>query len=234
MTEFRFFRPELSVLDIRIDNALDMFRAEERSDDNPVYSEAKSVFEMLPELCDVRGGYAIFDAPEIDNSEGIIRLGDKMIVPRRKVCGYMKNSESIAVFIGTAGENFTTMTRKCNSEGDYLKGYVIDAFGSITAERMAEYLQNALQAEMDAKGLNITNRYSPGYCNWHLSGQKKLFELLPDNPCDITLTDSMLMMPIKSVSGIIGIGKKVKKLEYACAVCNDTNCPYRNILSRNM
>ena len=231
MTEFLVYKPSFDQINVSFDDVLDMLRVEDRTTDNPVYCEAKQVYSSLPDICETRGGYVIFNSPKIDINEGIISFGEKIIEPQRKVCGYMKNAGYIAVFICSAGEKFTALTRKYNSDGDYLKGYIVDVFGSLIAEKTADFLQRTLQKKVEAKGLHITNRYSPGYCNWNLSGQKKLFELLPSNACDITLTDSMLMIPIKSVSGIIGIGKTVKKQEYACAVCSDKDCPYRNILS---
>jgi hypothetical protein len=77
-------------------------------------------------------------------------------------------------------------------------------------------------------GLHITNRYSPGYCDWDIREQKKLFELLPENFCGISLLDSMLMKPIKSISGFIGIGSNVTFNRYTCNYCKDRNCLYRN------
>jgi hypothetical protein len=107
----------------------------------------------------------------------------------------------------------------------------LDTFGSLVAEKTADYLQTQLQMETTGSGLKITNRYSPGYCNWPVAGQQQLFELLPaGNPCRFSLTESMLMMPVKSVSGIVGIGKNVKRHEYACNVCSDKNCVYRKAL----
>jgi hypothetical protein len=76
--------------------------------------------------------------------------------------------------------------------------------------------------------LNITNRYSPGYCNWSVSEQKLLFSFLPDGFCGIKLNDSALMTPIKSISGIIGIGQNVKMNEYNCNHCGVKDCTYRS------
>ena len=48
-------------------------------------------------------------------------------------------------------------------------------------------------------------------------------------PTGITINESCLMQPIKSVSGIIGIGDEVRKRSYGCDICNSTSCAYRNI-----
>ena len=67
--------------------------------------------------------------------------------------------------------------------------------------------------------LNSTNRYSPGYCGWHVSEQHKFFAFLPQNYCGIELSDSALMKPVKSVSAIIGIGKDCSKRKTTIVLC---------------
>jgi hypothetical protein len=48
--------------------------------------------------------------------------------------------------------------------------------------------------------------YSPGYCGWHISGQKKLFAYLHPERIGITLNNSYLMTPLKSVTGVLVAG----------------------------
>jgi len=71
--------------------------------------------------------------------------------------------------------------------------------------------------------------FSPGYCNWSMAEQQKLFSLLPPGFCGIQLSPSSLMHPIKSVSGIIGIGTSCKQKGYQCEWCNDKDCIYGRI-----
>ena len=69
-------------------------------------------------------------------------------------------------------------------------------------------------------------RYSPGYGDLSLESQKQVFALLnPPKYIGVTLNDSLLMSPSKSVTGIIGIGGCDKKED--CANCNLENCEYR-------
>jgi len=59
---------------------------------------------------------------------------------------------------------------------------------------------------------------------------KKLFSLFPDKPCNVTLSENCMTNPIKTVSGIIGIGKNVEKQPNNCDICDAKNCIYRNKL----
>ena len=111
-----------------------------------------------------------------------------------------------------------------------LRGSEAFVFFAATAGTEFEVFQHTLQQEEDMvkireKNWKHTNRYSPGYCGWHVSEQQKLFPLFPiAAPCGIRLTDSSLMVPIKSVSGVIGTGTNVRKLEYTCGLCTYENC----------
>lgn len=227
MSSFIHYRPDVKDLEITPDEVLDILQQKDRSPDNPVVSETLEIFEMLPDIVEMRGGYVVFDDMELFRQEGKIRINKVMLHPHRKITGYMKDAEKIAVFISTAGDGFTRFTEKYNKEGEYLKSYIVDIFGSFIAEKTIDYIQKNLENEMQDFGLHISNRYSPGYCNWEVKDQKQLFDLLPDNECNILLTDSCLMLPIKSVSGIIGIGPDIKKKSYACEICENKTCVYR-------
>ena len=109
----------------------------------------------------------------------------------------------------------------------------MDTMGSLVAEKSMDFIQSELEKQVLPEGMKITNRYSPGYCNWPVDDQKQLFSLLPANACDISLSASCLMVPIKSVSGIIGIGKNVRKSSYSCDICNNLTCIYRKVKSKN-
>jgi len=111
--------------------------------------------------------------------------------------------------------------------GDLLKGYVYDVIGSEVVEAAADMMQEGLRKSMAALGKEITNRFSPGYCGWDVAEQHYLFSFFKDNFCGITLTESALMNPVKSVSGLIGIGEHVKYAPYQCHLCDDKNCIYR-------
>ena len=103
---------------------------------------------------------------------------------------------------------------------------------SLAVEKAMDCIHAALGEEQAERGLKITNRYSPGYCNWPLSDQQSLFAFVGENPTGIELSPSCLMHPIKSVSGIIGIGKEARRRAYGCVVCQNKTCIYRKLVAR--
>jgi hypothetical protein len=183
----------------------------------PVNAAVDEILPFLSDNQDITGGFTLVNAADVKLETG------------KMVAVYMRNSEFYALFACTVGEIFTELTKKYNAEGNYLEGYVADALGSLTVENAMDKIQETLENQMIAEEMKITNRYSPGYCNWAVAGQRELFQLIGSNPTGISLTESCLMIPIKSVSGIIGIGKNVKKQAYKCDVCNNRECIYRKI-----
>lgn len=137
----------------------------------------------------------------------------------------LRGSEGYAFFAATAGQAFEEYQERLKQEGDMVRIYIADALGSILAEKTADLMEERLEKDLIKKGWKHTNRFSPGYCGWHVSEQQKLFPIFPiSNPCGIHLTDSSLMLPIKSVSGVMGLGNNVKKLEYTCGLCTYEQC----------
>ncbi|MDP4201736.1 MAG: vitamin B12 dependent-methionine synthase activation domain-containing protein [Bacteroidota bacterium] len=188
--------------------------------------------EVLPELHankNIRGGYKILPVDELSVKKGSIVVSEIELQLERQVCGYLKGSDFAALFVCTAGSLFTELTHHFNSRGDLLEAYIVDAIGSLTVEKAMDKIQFALKQKASLWQMEISNRYSPGYCEWHLSSQQALFGLIGENPSGVSLTDSCLMQPIKSVSGIIGIGKTVTRKEYGCVVCQNESCIYRKI-----
>lgn len=136
-------------------------------------------------------------------------------------------SQSLVIFVASAGQVITDWYHKVNDRGDILQAYIVDRIGSDLAEATAEKLELDLRIELDKNNMSdwqLTNRFSPGYCGWDVTEQQKLFAQLPAGFCGIILSDSSVMNPLKSVSGIIGIGKQVKKHPYPCSSCTYEHC----------
>lgn len=142
----------------------------------------------------------------------------------------LKNSHEIAVFVCTVGDGFEKELQEFTKLED---SYVIDIIGTVVVEKSIEKLLNTIQKEVDSKNLKITNTISPGNCGWLISEQEKLFRLLPKNFLGITLNSSGMMYPVKSISGIVGIGKNVSLKHTECELCTSKNCMFRKAKYNN-
>lgn len=145
----------------------------------------------------------------------------------KTIANLMKRAEQIAVFVATAGRGFERWSKSISHKDDWAALFITDSIGSCLVEKAGDYLETQLEQKIE-KGLKHTNRFSPGYCGWNVTEQRKLFSLLPDNILGIQLSDSCMMSPIKSISGFIGIGKEVQTKRYGCQICELQTCFRKN------
>ncbi len=201
--------------------------------DESVYNEIHSLLNNVANI--TQPVYEFFTTEgclRADNET--LQINDKIFHIGKIIARQLRGSEQYVFFTTTAGMEFERFQRQLNAEGDIVKCYLADCIGSIIAEKAADYMEMVLQKNISRQNWKHTNRFSPGYCGWHVSEQTVLFSIFPHpNPCGIHLTESCLMLPIKSVSGVIGIGSNVRKLEYGCNLCSFERCYRRKHASVN-
>lgn len=157
--------------------------------------------------------------------EGRMAVGDI-------VSAQLRRAEMAVVFVVSIGDELERESRAMLSGPEVFDGFVLDAVGSVAADACADVLEARLRDQLAPLGWRLTNRFSPGYCSWETADQKALFGMLPEKPAGVTLSDSALMHPIKSVSGVIGVGANVEHQPYPCAFCAMESCHQRLVESR--
>ncbi|HIW65974.1 MAG TPA: hypothetical protein H9879_07085 [Candidatus Alistipes intestinipullorum] len=134
----------------------------------------------------------------------------------------LKDGDRFAVVVATAGEEIDCLLHDLRNE-NIAKAFVADTIASELAE--ATLREAILDIERHTEtGEKLSNPYSPGYCGWALTEQRKLFALFGEDPCGVHLNDSCLMLPIKSISSVIAIGPRVVKAPYGCEICTKPDC----------
>ena len=136
-------------------------------------------------------------------------------------------AERLALFAVTVGEEVSARIDALFEKNDYPLGAMLDAAASNGAERCARIIEERYRKTNGA----VTMRYSPGYCGWHVSGQARLFERLRPEEIGMTLRESFLMEPLKSISGVI-VGGPAEIHEFKndypfCAECKGKECRLR-------
>lgn len=177
----------------------------------------------------IMGGYRISENISIESASGTFLFEGERFEAGNQVINKLQRSESLAFYICTAGEEVSIRSKELMNSGNFLEGYILDLIGSVVVEEAMDIIFKKFAVELEEKGLKTTNRYSPGYCNWKVSEQHKLFKFFPEDFCGVRLSESALMHPIKSVSGVFGIGKKVSFHKYVCHACSNVKCIYRDL-----
>jgi len=176
---------------------------------------------------DASGCFRIYKIDSINVKSGDISFSDGAIHCGRKIAGQMKKSEYLVLLITTAGQRFDSWIKSKRADGDILAEFLCSSVGSVIAENVADKIESEISLLADKSEMGITNRYSPGYCNWNLSDQVIFFRLLPADRIGVSITNSFLMNPVKSVSALIGLGHGIKPGPYACEMCNIEDCIVR-------
>jgi hypothetical protein len=137
--------------------------------------------------------------------------------------------ERVAFCVCTIGPKLEERVTALTKEGDMLAAVVLDAIGSAAAEAVARYANDRIDEMAADVGLKTSCRASPGYGDWDVREQKNLFELVPAGKIGVSLTESSMMVPRKSISFALHISENPVRLrsEGSCRNCDMETCPYR-------
>lgn len=185
------------------------------------------VVEAVNSLIHISSSYRFIS--DFTLGEDSIRIENHTFACGQKVANALADSRCLAVFATTIGKGVSDLYAQYMGESDYLSAYWCDLLANhavnIAMENLKETIRNSHTDSL------ITSNWGPGYCGWALTDQRELLALLPDDSRCVELTDSMLMQPTKSLSGIIGIGKDVVYHKSGCADCMLKDCAYKSIRS---
>jgi hypothetical protein len=133
---------------------------------------------------------------------------DAAAAERSVVARVYPRADALALFAATVGEPVCLEIRRLFGRGDVALGYMLDAVASAAADRLVDLTAARYRDELRSRGSGpaCVLPYSPGYCGWPTTGQGALFERLHPAEIGISLNDSFLMRPLKSVSGVMVAG----------------------------
>lgn len=141
-------------------------------------------------------------------------------------------AHSFALFAVTLGEPVGVEIRRLFDTGEYAEGTMLDSAASEAAEILAtqaeQFFRDYLVKSGRLTASQCVMQFSPGYCGWHISAQAALFKAMNPAEIGITLNESYLMSPLKSITGIIFSGdREIFEFEdnfEFCAQCRTRSC----------
>ena len=151
-----------------------------------------------------------------------LRLKSRSLQRNLAGCG------EVYLFAATLGIAVDTLIRRA-SLMDTAKGAVMQAAAAAVIEAFCDAENDKLRREAEAEGLYLRPRFSPGYGDLSLDCQRDFLYLLKaQKNIGLTVTDSGPMVPIKSVTAIIGISTTNSSCHLqGCEVCPKTDCAFR-------
>ena len=176
----------------------------------------------------IKGGYRLCREVDFNTKDHVLVIEGVPFNVGKLVITNLKKSEILALFICTAGEEVSLRSNQLMTAGSLVEGYVADLIGSVVIDEAMNILRQQIMTELEDQGLKITNHFSPGYCDWNVNEQHKLFCFFSADFCGVQLSKSAMMHPVKSISGVMGIGKDVRFNKNICNACPIDDCTFRN------
>ncbi len=126
------------------------------------------------------------------------------------------------------------MVTKKFEQGEYAASVLLDAAATTAVEQIADGMEKAIAPKMAAQGYGMRWRFSPGYGDWPLTQQPELIRTSSAEKIGVHLSSSLMLVPRKSVTAIIGLYKVQAEKEErhspkGCAACTKLDCPSRNV-----
>ncbi len=178
-------------------------------------SLAQQLVDFSQELFDAKALYKICYIDEkLEQGVTVDGLSFRSKVLRKN----LDQVERVFPYVVTIGPKFEAEMRDCP---DLLKKYYLDIIGTLALTSARKHLENHLKSKYALEKMSFM---SPGsLADWPIEQQRPLFDLLEDvqNAIGVELTDHLLMLPAKTVSGIYF---PTETSFFSCQLCPRKEC----------
>jgi len=163
----------------------------------------------------------------IEVTKGSVRIGGTELISRN-LAEHLQGCKEAFLFALTLGTGVDALIRRYTvSEMPFVP--VLQACAAAYTEQCADEAQREPEQYAAEHGLYLRPRYSPGYGDFSLESQKFFFAALDiSKKIGVSLTDSCLMIPFKSITAVIGLSSDPSLCHVGkCMTCTALNCPFR-------
>ena len=169
--------------------------------------------------------YRIFDLEQEDGET--VRFGS-LTVKSKSLGKNLRGCDKIVLFGATLGIGVDQLLSR-TSKTDMAKTVVLQACAAALLEEYCDECQERIRQEMESEGRYLRPRFSPGYGDFPIECQRDLVRMLDcAKSIGLTLTESCMMAPSKSVTAVIGAGRAaVRCHRQGCESCEKLDCIYR-------
>jgi hypothetical protein len=165
------------------------------------------------------------------DANGLVMEGEPLAIPR--IGALWGGVEHVAAAVCTIGAALEQRVSALWEARELPLASMLDSVGSGAVESLAEYI-NDLLCQQGLPALRVTNRISPGYADWDVAEQQRLFRVCPGEAIGVVLNAASVMTPGKSISLLVGAGPDARVDHYfsQCARCWLRDCAYRRAPAR--
>ena len=161
--------------------------------------------------------------------KGLVKLDNDLTLNLGSPVEDWENASSIGVAICTIGSALEERAGELFSLGEFPSAVMLDCVGSVAVGNVADSVNYRICQKANRLGIKVGARFSPGIGRWDLSQQGLLFHILDGKRIGVGLNDQYMMLPKKSRSFCLGIGKELVSDARinSCRHCGVKECQYR-------
>jgi len=164
-------------------------------------------------------------------SKGRINLENELVFRFSKsVINQLKGTNHLLVGVVTIGDFLEKKVSELFSQGEYPRALALDAVGTVAVEDFSREVRKLARQEVKEQGFKTSRHFSPGYGGWEVSQQDIIFKSIPADNIGVRLTEGYMMLPQKSLSWVIGVGKEIitpSEEDNNCGNCQSKCCNYK-------
>lgn len=144
--------------------------------------------------------------PVHDNNGRKIRLADGLSFDSAKLAAFLGACRETVLMGATAGGAIMEAIRHKTNQGELTAAVVYDATASEMADAALDWIMEYINRQLRREGKQLSpRRFSAGYADFALDNQKEIHEKLQLAKIGVSITDSFLLVPEKSVTAVSGI-----------------------------
>ncbi|MDQ7096338.1 vitamin B12 dependent methionine synthase [Desulfosporosinus sp. PR] len=166
------------------------------------------------EFIDARCIFAYFPV-KISGREEIL-LDNRF--PVKAAGSFFEGAEEVMVAVQTIGPQLLEESARLFQDGEMLEGMILDGCGTVAVDEVLELIRGLAIERASGQGLQTGYNLCPGGRQVPLEVQKTIFQLLDGSQIGVTLTETLLMSPVKSHSLMIPLGRCLSKPNSSCAI----------------
>lgn len=181
-------------------------------------------YRRIQETSVPRSIFAIFDI-EVHDSE--VLFDDAFSIRGRGLASVCRECKKAALIAATLGSGIDVLLRRSQTE-DMSDAVILDACASAEIEKVTDLAEREVISKI-SPGEHLTMRYSPGYGDVPPEESHKIiFALSADRRIGLKLTETGMLVPIKSVTAVIGISERIADRKRDCSFCSmRESCAYK-------
>lgn len=159
------------------------------------------------------------------DAQGILLKGTSLSLKGNEVARHLAGCSEVVLMAMTLGVAADHLIRRWEKR-DLTRAVVLDACATQLVEEHCDGWETRLRQEEAREGRQVTGRFSPGYGDLPLEIQPDFLRLLQaESRIGLTCTPALLMLPQKSVTALVGIGREISAGARPCELCGlRTHC----------